>query len=260
MGVFLAAGAAEAQTPAKPERFLTGTAALSIQSAAVWRGELVTRNPTPLLSPSLSVTFGGLVTLWGEATYDARTDTKTVRHGNRLLTEETRYTEKTFGVSLSHDTKLAELSLDASLTELSEGTGNPVAASLGITFHAPLSPGIEVARDLNGPGNWYLAPHLEPRVVLSDAFRLDLRGSIGYYVDAELQSRFFFVSEAPNPRYSGFSDATATATLTYEPGAVHLALKALYTTFLSKEVRLRVGQEGQPSGTFLGQLTLAYDF
>jgi len=240
-------------------RFLGVQAAFAAQSGAVWRGERLTDVPTLVLSPALSVTFADLVTLWGEASWDTHTQTILRRHGNRLVPEVHRYTEKSVGISISKNTKLAELSLDASATQLADGAGTPKAATLGFVSHLPLSPGLEVTRDIGAPRNWYFAPKLAPKARLADDLSLQLLASIGYYAGATLQSRFFG-GDLETGRYSGASDATASAKLVFEPGALTVSLKVLYTTFLSEEVRRRVGQIGQPKSTALLQLGLSYDF
>jgi hypothetical protein len=242
------------------EPFLSGEVSLGAASAAVYRGERLTRDPTLLAVPSLSLTIGGLVTLWGEGTWDTHTETITRKRGNHLLIEEKRYAEKSVGVSIEKDTEVATLSLDASVTQLSEGAGTPRAGSLSIVLHAPLSPALEVTRDIGGPGNWYLEPGLKPKVVFSDALRAELEATAGYYAHATLQSRFFGGETTDATKYSGFSDAKVSAALVYEPGAFRVQAKALYARFLSEDVRLRVGQVGQPKGTLLGSLTVVWGF
>jgi hypothetical protein len=241
--------------------FLSGEVSLAVQTAALYRAERLTSDRTAVFVPSLSLTLGDLVTVWAEGSWDAHTQAITRKRGNHLLVEEKRYSEKSFGLSIAKDTQLAELSLDASVTQLADGAGTPKAGALSVVLHAPLAPALEVTRDIGGPGNWYFAPGLRPKVKLTDDLRVELAGALGYYSNATLQTRFFGGDgSGASSTYSGFSDATASATVVFEPGSFVLKAKALYATFLSEEVRQRVGQIGQPKSTLVGQLALGYSF
>jgi hypothetical protein len=244
----------------EPPKLLAGTVTMSVQSGALWRGERLTDVPTAVLLPSVALKIADLVSVWGEIAYDTHTQTILRRRGNRLVPETHRYREQDVGISISKDTKIAEVSLDASLTHLAEGAGNPAAATLGFVSHAPLSPGLEVTRDLGASDNWYFAPKLEPKVTLAEGLDLEMRASVGWYAGASLQTRFFGGETAATTRYSGISDASASARLAFSPGAFTVAVKGIWATFLSEEVRRRVGQIGQPRSTLLGQLSLSVDF
>jgi hypothetical protein len=254
--------------------FLTGAVTLGAGSAQVYRGERLTKEGTATLSPNLALTLGSLVTVWAGGTFDTQSQTGTRTIGNRTETESSRYSQSDFGVTIAKDTKVALLSLGGAYTHLSSGSEDPISGTLSALFHIPLSPALAVTRDGGSTTGWYVSPSVSQSVPLSKAVRVDLGARAGYYLDSSIRSRAIvfsdgFTGEGRRPgaqqtangeSYSGWSDASATASLSYSPGAFSATLGGSYSTFLADRPKEILGADGQSNGTLTGFLALAYSF
>lgn len=261
-------------SPGEPAKFLTGNVTLSLASGQVYRGERLTKEGSPTLGANVSLTFGGLVTAFASGSYDTQTQTATRRDGTQVQLEERRFSQKTFGLSIAKDTKVANLSLTGSYVQLDQGSDNPKSGTLASVFHVPLSPGISFTREFGSSTGWYLAPSLSPTIPLSETWRIDIVANAGYYLDADVQSRAVSFSQgfvpdrnpgavpapAPADSYSGWSDANASATLVYAGPHFSATLGGTYTTFLSDEPQRRLRAEGESKGTFTASLSIGYSF
>lgn len=264
--------AQDTAAPPKEEKFLTGSVGLGVSSGQTYRGERLTEEGTATLTPSLSVTFGGLVTVSASPTFDTQEQTATRRVGGKVQSETKKFSQQVFGLTLEKDTKVADLSLTGTYTRLPESDDNSQAGGLSAVFHVPASPGLSITREGGSTVGWFFAPSLNPSFKLGEKWRVQLVASASYSYGSTIESRAVRFSSGFVPErgttgtqeqadsYSGWSDANASATIVYTTGALSISLGGAYSTILDGEVQRRLGEEDQPKGTFTGTLSLGYSF